>query len=333
MHFWQKISKPIVGMAPMASVTDIAFRELFVQYGSPDIFWTEFVSADGLSSPGREVLQRDLAFTEQQRPIVAQFFTDNTENLMNAVRLAKSLGFDGVDINMGCPEKTIEKQGAGAALIRTPDRAVQLIEAAQKAAQETHDATPLPISVKTRIGYNTDEIDTWIPTLLCTGIDALSVHLRTRKDMSATPARWDTMSRIVALREKYAPKTRILGNGDIGSRSEAEQKIQETGCDGVLVGRSLFGNPWFFNKTVRHNRLSVSDRLQACITHLALCHQFGGDGKPFFNIKRYFVKGYVSDFDGAKELRIALMKTKSISEMQQYLREFLNGNHTDLGDN
>ena len=220
--FWHALPRPFFALAPMADVTDVAFRAMFAKYGKPDVFWTEFVSADGLCSPaGREALKVDLLFEEDQRPIVAQLFTSVPEHMYQAGMYVKELGFDGLDINMGCPDRKIEKQGCGCAMIKNPELAVAVIEAAKE--------TGLPVSVKTRTGYNQDEIDSWIPVLLGAGIAALSVHLRTRKEMSKVPAHWEYMHRIVALRDELAPETLIIGNGDVMSIADGIVKARGNG--------------------------------------------------------------------------------------------------------
>ena len=196
MSFWNNLPKPFFVMAPMADVTDVAFRALVAARGAPDVFWTEFVSADGLYhtreiqkiSDAENPLMRNLAFGENQRPIVAQIFSSKPEMIAYAVRLVAELGFDGVDINMGCPDRTIEKQGAGAALVKNPVLAVELIRAAREASE-------LPVSVKTRIGYNKESLDEWLAALLLAGPAAITLHLRTRKEMSLVPADWELMKK------------------------------------------------------------------------------------------------------------------------------------------
>jgi nifR3 family TIM-barrel protein len=248
-NFWQHLKKPFFALAPMADVTDPAFRRIIAKYGKPDVMWTEFVSADGLAHPaGREKLIKDLAFTEAERPIVAQLFSSNPENMKNAARLCAELGFDGVDINMGCPDKTIEKQGCGSAMIKTPDKAVEIIRAAKQGIVES--GKDIPLSVKTRVGYNKEIIDEWIPVLLNENISALTIHARTRKELSKVPANWDYVTRIVKLRDTLAPDTVILGNGDVINRNDGLQKVQQTGCDGIMIGRAVFGNPWIFSSSV-----------------------------------------------------------------------------------
>ena len=174
-NFWKQLPKPFFCLAPMADVTDPAFRRVIAKYGKPDVTWTEFVSADGLCHPsGRESLMKDLQYTDAERPIVAQLFSSQPENMRAAAKLCAELGFDGIDINMGCPDRTIEKQGCGSAMIKTPDKAVEIIRAAKRGIADA--GKDIPLSVKTRVGYNTEIIDEWIPVLLGEKIAALTVH-------------------------------------------------------------------------------------------------------------------------------------------------------------
>ncbi len=232
----------------MADVTDPAFRRIIASYGKPDVTWTEFVSADGLAHPtGRENLIKDLAFTDAERPIVAQLFSSNPVNMKNAAKLCAELGFDGVDINMGCPDRTIEKQGCGSAMIKTPDKALEIIQAARQGITES--GKEIPVSVKTRVGYNKEDIDGWIAFLLKQNLAALTVHARTRKDMSQVPANWDYISRVVKLRDELAPDTIIIGNGDVVDMADGLEKAKQTGADGLMIGRACFGNPWIFSSS------------------------------------------------------------------------------------
>ena len=312
--FWDTLPRPFFALAPMADVTDVSFREMFAKYGKPDVFWTEFVSADGLCSPGRKSLKVDLLFEEDQRPIVAQLFTSDPKNMYAAGMLVKKLGFDGLDINMGCPDRKIEKQGCGCDMIRNPKTAVAVIEAAMQ--------TDLPVSVKTRIGYNKDEIDTWVPTLLQTGIVALSVHLRTRKEMSKVPAHWEAMNRIVALRNTLAPKTLVIGNGDVVDRADGEQKARESGCDGVMIGRGIFGNPWLFNKKVSRSTVLVKEQLRVMVEHTKLFEE--KLPTKSFNLMKKHYKAYVEGFVGAKQLRMQLMdEAKNATDVEQIVEAFL----------
>ncbi len=356
LGFWKQLSKPFFALAPMADVTDPAFRRIIVKYGKPNVLWTEFVSADGLCHPsGREALIKDLAFTEEERPIVAQLFSSNVDNMRSAAKLCAELGFDGIDINMGCPDRTIEKQGCGAAMIKTPERAAEIIQAVKDGI--TDAGKEIPVSVKTRIGYYKNEMETWIPFLLRQDIAALTVHLRTRKEMSSVPANWNLMSRIVEIRNQVAPGTFILGNGDAEGTDDARRKCEEFGCDGVMIGRAIFGNPWLFTSDprsdlkdlgskgstfsarfqkllfrlgiikkdrywLRHqSSVSLPEKLRVMVEHATLFEQLLPH-KNFAVMKKHF-KAYVNGFPGAKELRMQLMEAIAVSEVRSIVDNFL----------
>lgn len=319
--FWKNLPKPFFCLAPMADVTDAAFRRLITKYsrhgqdgGGPDVFWSEFVSADGLMSPGREVLRYDLMFTEGEHPMVAQLFSSNPEKMEGAARLCQELGFDGIDINMGCPDRSIEKQKCGAAMIKNPDIAVEIIRAAKRGAPN------LPISVKTRTGYNQDQIDEWVPVLLKEGIAVLSMHARTRKEMSKVPAHWEEVRRTVEIRDKMGVDTLIVGNGDVKDVKEAWMRAKETGCDGVMIGRGIFGNPWFFDS--EKDEIPLKEKLKVCIEHTKLFEELLGHIKNFAIMKKHY-KAYIEGFEGAKELREKLMETKSAKEVEDIIEDFL----------
>jgi nifR3 family TIM-barrel protein len=314
-NFWKGLKKPIFVIAPMANVTDVAFRLMFAKYGKPDVMWTEFVSADGLCSPGQKMLIRDLQFSKKEKPIVAQLFTSHADKMREASALVAKLGFDGIDINMGCPDRAVEKQGAGAGMIKNPKTAKEIINAAREGAPG------LPISVKTRIGYNKVEIDTWIASLLEMKLPALTVHLRTRKEMSDVPAHWELMSSIVELRNRISPETIIIGNGDVISLEDGRNKISETGCDGVMIGRGIFGNPWFFSGKVV-SEISPKERLEVMLEHAKAFDKLLGDIKNFAIMKKHF-KAYVSGWEGAKELRVRLMETNDLKEVSKIVKEYL----------
>ena len=321
MNFWQTLERPFFVMAPMADVTDPAWRALVAKRGAPHVYWTEFVSADGLYHT-REIqkipdaenpLMRDLQFTEDQHPIVAQIFSKDPEMIRYATRLVASLGFDGVDINMGCPDRSIEKQGAGASLMKTPERAIELIKAAKEASH-------LPVSVKTRVGYNTVELDTWLPALLSAEPDAITLHLRTRKDISLVPARWELMKRAVAIRDALGSNVPLIGNGDVTDVEDAKQKLAETGCDGAMIGRGMFGNPWVFAGR-REEDTPLKEKFAALIE---LAHGFESL-KPakHFGILKKHIKAFITGFDGAAELRHRLMETDSAAELEKAISAFV----------
>ena len=297
----------------MANVTDAAFRKMFVECGRPDVFWTEFVSVEGLLSEGREKLLPDLWYDKAEHPIVAQIFGAKPEQFEEVGALVRKLGFDGVDINMGCPDRGVEKQGAGAALIKNPELAKRVIQALKKGV-----GGAIPVSVKTRIGYSKNELAAWIPALLEEDIAALTVHLRTRNEMSDVPAHWDLAPSIVEIRDRIAPKTILLGNGDVADIAEAQRRTKETGMDGIMIGRGIFGNPWFFSGRVP----TIREKLERMIKHTELFEKMYAGIKNFAVMKKHF-KAYASGFDGAKELRIKLMETENAAEVLIITEEFL----------
>lgn len=315
-NFWEKLPKPFFVLAPMADVTDAVFRRIICKYGKPDVFWTEFVSADGLASPGRDALKIDLWYTEEERPIVAQLFSAHIDEMREGARLCAELGFDGIDINMGCPDRSIEKQGAGAAMIKNPESARNIIQAVKDGIKDA--GKDIPVSVKTRVGYNKVQIDEWIPFLLAQDIAVLTIHARTRKEMSDVPARWEHVKQVVEIRDAMGVKTKIIGNGDVRNIAEAKLRVEETGCDGVMLGRAIFGNPWLFAEGVP----TVEEKLRVMVEHTKLFEKLLGKYKNFAIMKKHY-KAYVNGFDGAKELRVKLMEAENASEIEALIKEFL----------
>jgi nifR3 family TIM-barrel protein len=310
-NFWEKLKKPIMVAAPMSGVTDEAFRLMLLKYGKPDVFWTEFISVDALFSPkGRKYCLEALAFDKNEHPIVAQVFGGKPEHFEKATAEIEKMGFDGIDINMGCPDRDIEKQGAGSSLIKNPELAKEIIRATKR-------GTKIPVSVKTRIGYEKNEISEWIPVILQENVAVLTVHFRTKKEMYAAPAHWELAKEVVKLRDKYAPETLIIGNGDVKNLKEAKKLAKETGLDGIMVGRAVLGNPWFFTD----KSPTVIERLNAIIEHAQIFN-----GKHFDSMKKHF-HAYAKGFKGAKELRESLMKIKNLPETKEVVEIFLDNNN------
>ncbi len=325
----------------MANVTDSAFRAMFAKYGKPDVTWTEFVSADGLCSPkGKVMLMRDLAFTTKERPIVAQLFTGHPEAMKKAAQMVAKLGFDGIDINMGCPDRSVEKQGGGAAMIKDPKNAIAVLEAARKGwievkkqkakSKSESQKEQVPITIKTRIGYNSIDWK-WLRLLLEQNLPVLTIHLRTRKEMSDVPAHWELMTEIVKLRDEVAPQTLIIGNGDVRSLTDGNEKIKKYGCDGVMIGRGIFGKPWFFagkekeEGRKKQEEKTPEERLKIMLEHAKLfAKTFNGkkkgSHKNFAVMKKHF-KAYVSGWDGAKELRVKLMEVETIKDVEKIVND------------
>lgn len=316
MDFWKNLSKPIFVLAPMADVTDDAFRRMFVRYGKPDVMFTEFVSTDGLCSVGRKNLLRELQYSPEQRPIVAQIWGANPKNFYETAKLLADMGFDGIDINLGCPQAKEVAVGACAALIRQPARAVEIIEATMKGAGF------LPVSVKTRIGYDKIETEGWTKTLLSTGISALTLHGRTKKEMSKTPARWDEIAKAVRIRDEMKSETLIIGNGDVRSLLEADGRVKETKVDGVMIGRGVFGNPWFFNRDKTRESLTIKERLGAMEEHSQIFEQVFTPRKNFAVMRKHF-KAYANGFPGAAELRQKVMQAIDSKEVVDIVEAFL----------
>lgn len=322
MSFWQELKKPIMAQAPLYDVTDAAFRQIIAKYSKPkgpDILFTEFVSADGLMHPkGREKLFRELYFTEAERPIVAQLFSSRPDKMREAAKLCQELGFEGVDINMGCPDATIESQGCGASLIKRPEIARELIAAAKESG--------LPVSVKTRLGYNEISLD-WIKFILNCQPVALTVHLRTRKEMSKVPAHWEVMPEIMKL--AAGTSVMILGNGDVKTPSEGRERCADYGCDGVMIGRGIFGYPWLYSEHIP----TKDERLKVLFEHTKLfadlylpgetnAKLFNGHTKSFAVMKKHF-KAYVDGFPGASDLRAQLMECNSVKEVEEIIKELV----------
>lgn len=347
LGFWGKLRKPFFALAPMANVTDAVFRRIITKYskyggkditngsegnlpaeafraGGHDVMWTEFVSADGLCHPkGQQALLRDLWFTEGERPIVVQLFTASPEKMFAAAQVATELGFDGIDINMGCPDKNIVKSGAGAACMKNYELAKELIIAAREGSKAF--GKELPISVKTRLGFNEDNLETLLPKLLEVQPAAIIIHARTKKEMSQVPAHWERVKRAVEIAEACPPtgggaRTLIIGNGDLKNLADAEEKIRATGADGAMLGRAIFGNPWLFdkNKTV----VTVEEKLRVAVEHTKLFEEVWGNTKSFDLMKKHY-QAYVNHFPQAKELRVKLMMCHNAVEVEKVVEEFI----------
>lgn len=322
LGFWGKLEKPVFVLAPLANVTDAVFRAHIVKHSKPAVIWTEFVAADGLCHPkGREALLRDLKFSEAERPIVAQLFTAHPDTMREAAKICTELGFDGIDINMGCPDKNVMKQGAGASCMKDPKLAQQLIIAAREGSIAA--GKELPISVKTRLGFNEDNLEEWLPALLEARPAVVTVHARTKKEMSKVPARWERVKRAVEIAKGSG--TLIFGNGDVRDMADARQKVAETGADGVMFGRAIFGNPWLFDEA---KQVTVRERLESAVAHTKLFESIWGDTKSFELMKKHY-QAYINHFPLAKELRVELMNCHAADEVEKVVAKFL-AEHEDL---
>jgi nifR3 family TIM-barrel protein len=322
--FWHVLPRPFFILAPMEDVTDVAFRTLIARHAAPHvprIFYTEFTSADGLvraDEKGQNKLRKKLEFGDAERPIVAQLFTSNGAYMEEGARLCSDLGFDGLDINMGCPVNEVVRQDCGAALIKKPALARELIRAAKRGAKSA--GRHIPVSVKTRLGYNEDELETWLPELLAEEPAAIALHLRTRKEMSDVPARWERVTRAVEIRDALGSKTLIAGNGDVRDLNDARAKAAESGADGVMLGRAVFGNPWLFSD--RPDEPSREERITTLIEHIELFREHMRGYVHDALMKKHF-KAYIHGWDGAKDLRVRLMEATTLDDAKKTLEGML----------
>ena len=313
-NFWNDLPKPFFILAPMEDVTDVVFRHVISEAGRPDVFFTEFTNSVSYCHPdGHDSVRGRLTFTEDEQPIVAHIWGDQAEHFREmSIGMAKE-GFKGIDINMGCPVPNVAGKGKGSGLIRRPEVAAELIEAAK--------AGGLPVSVKTRLGYtNLDEWREWITHLLKQDIVNLSIHLRTKKEMSKADAHWELIPEIVKLRDEIAPHTLLTINGDIPDRQTGLELVEKYGVDGVMIGRGVFTNPHAFEKEPREH--SSEEMLDLLRRHLELFDFYTQDTPRAFKPLRRFFKIYVRGMRGASELRQQLMETQTTDEVKVLLDTF-----------
>jgi len=316
-NFWKTLKKPILALAPMEGVTDSVFRQIVAFCGRPSVFFTEFTSCDGMvSDVGRAHVDQRLQITTLEHPIVAQIYGTNPEMFYKTAQMVVDMGFDGIDINMGCPERNLVRKGSCSGLIQNPKLAGEIIQATKEGANG------IPVSVKTRIGFNKIIIEEWVQFLLEQKIAALTLHLRTVKEMSKVPAHWDEIAKAVVIRKELNVDTVILGNGDVKSLREADEKVAKYKIDGVMVGRGIFENIWLFNSQREASSITPQEKLALLIKHVQLYHETWKDKKPFPPMRK-FVKAYVNGFAFATDLREELMKTDNAEELIRKVRATL----------
>ena len=309
MNIYQKLPKLFFALAPMDDVTDTVFRQIIAKYAKPDLFFTEFVNADGLQSPGRDKLIKRLKYSKIEKPIIAQIWGKSPLAYTQTTKDIIKMGFNGIDINMGCPDKSVIKNGCCIALINNRTLAKELIEATKKA-----NKNKLPISVKTRLGLNNIDLS-WHEFLLKQDLDALIIHGRTAKQMSKVPADWGTVGKIREMRDKLSPKTLIIGNGDVETLNQAKELAKKYKLDGVMIGRGVLNNPFVFSKSNQWQNFEVEQKKQLYLEHVKLfAKTYKNNERKIYTLNK-FCKIYINGFDGAKELRDKLMKVKSIKEL------------------
>ena len=347
--FWEKMQWPIVGLAPMDGVTDAAFRYVMAKYGKPDVVFTEFTSVEGIRA-GAERLLDDFYYTEGERPIVAQLFGADPEAFFMGAMVVSALGFDGIDINMGCPAKNITQKGAGASLIKDPKRAREIIYQAkagakawaegmslkeagvpdniiskieERRAEDENNRKELPISLKTRLGYTEKDPREWISALLLESPALITIHGRTYKQLYSGDADWDMIALAADLIHKT--ETKVLGNGDVTSVDDALSKVESYGVDGVLIGRATFGNPWVFadwRKGEKTRTPSQRERLEVALDHAVYLDEVF-NGRGFVRIRKH-LHDYCKGWEGARDLRVQLMKVESVEEVKDILKKYIN---------
>lgn len=342
---WKNLNKPFFVLAPMEGATDTVFRQIVASCESPDVFFTEFTNTDGILSEGAQHVGQRLIYSKKEKPIIAQIWGTNPKSFYESAKIIEKMGFDGIDINMGCPDPHVAKKGGGAALILNPSLAKEIITTTKRATEDWANGTdiakiglsekiidwvkrfvdrggisvkkvPIPVSVKTRIGYEQIVTESWIENLLETEPVNISLHGRTLKQMYTGSANWEEIAKAAKIVKKTS--TTLLGNGDIKSKADAIKKISDYGLDGVLIGRATFGAPEIFTG----ESFSLNKKLNIAIEH---CEAFENltPELNFLSVRKHLA-WYCKGFENAVEARIALMQTNSADEVRDVIKKILN---------
>jgi len=309
MSIWNDLKKPIVALAPMEDVTDVAFRQIVEEVAPADLYFTEFMNVDAWDTKGWPSVSRRLKKRDEETKLIAQIWGSDLDKFTAVAQELVKRGFAGIDLNMGCPVKKVVARNQGGGIIRDFSKASKIIKAVQAGAGD------LPVSVKTRTGVNTVVTKEWITHLLSHDLAAVTLHARTVKQQSAVPADWSQVALAVGLRDKLAPDTLILGNGDVSDRQHAELLCNDTGADGVMIGRGIFHNIAAFAK--EPTRVSPEASMAIAQRHFALYEEYKPT-TPFGAFKKFF-KVYVQGFDGAADIRTKLNQTQSLEELREVL--------------
>ncbi len=343
LGFWGKLPRPIIGLSPMDGITDAAFRKMFALHGKPDVIYTEFVNVEGLARGAINMLGHFI-YDKIERPIVAQIYGIESDSFYKVALMACYLGFDGIDINMGCPANKVARRNSGAGLIRVPDQAKKIIRTVKRASQDWADGITLekadlrpkiiqalktmkphaaarkrlPVSVKTRIGVDKIIAEDWVKELLEEEPAVIAMHGRTLKQMYSGQADWEVLGKVAKIVKQT--KTLFLGNGDIQNIDDAKKKIAQYGTDGALVGRAVCGNPWFF----AGRNPTIQEKFEVAIEHSKIYEKIKTE-HAFYAIRKHLA-WYVNGFEGAKDLRVQLMQTNTSSEVEKTIKEFCKKN-------
>lgn len=312
---WAELKKPFFVLAPLDDVSDTVFRQVVSRAAKPDLFFTEFTNVDGYFSPGQDSVGRKLRWDSNvEQPLIAQIWGKNPENYYKMAEELTKKGFAGIDINMGCPEKSVVKSGNGAGIIGDYERAEIIIKAVQEGT-----AGKLPVSVKTRIGINTIITEEWASFLLRQGLAALTIHGRTAREMSKVPAHWDEIGKVVKLRNKLAPGTKVIGNGDVLSRVQGLELVKQWGVDGIMIGRGIFQNIHVFEAEPKEH--SAEELIDILVYHLDLHERTWAGQKHFEPLKKFF-KIYVNGFANASAMRAELMECKDCAGARKVIQDW-----------
>src|SRR6266699_3942121 len=315
-NFWNELNKPTFILAPMEDVTDTVLRQVIARCGKPAVFFTEFTNVEGMFSKGERLVTQRLRYTEAERPLVAQIWRSCAENFFKATKKLIEMGFDGIDLNMGCPASGVMQKGACSGLINNRPLAKEIIDATKEGA-----AGLIPVSVKTRLGFRAIDFE-WIQFVLEQKPAVLTVHLRTVSEMSKVPAHWDKLKTVVEMRDALSSETLIIGNGDIKSLNEARQKVAAAGADGAMIGRGIFENPYLFSENIALSDKTQQEKMQLLLDHMRLWQDTWGNTKHFPTLRKFF-KVYANGFPGAQELRMQLMETQNPEETEHIVTAFL----------
>lgn len=315
-NFWNDLPRPFFILAPMEDVTDVVFRHVIAKAASPDVYFTEFTNSQSFTHAiGKQSLRGRLVFTEDELPIVAHIWGDKPSDFAAMAKGVKEMGYKGVDINMGCPAANVVRHGRGSGLIKRPEVAAEIIQAAKEGG--------LPVSVKTRIGYyEVEEWREWLTHILKQDVVNLTVHLRTKKEMSDVEAHWELIPEIKKLRDEIAPNTLLTINGDIMDRQMGLELVEKYGVDGVMIGRGVFHNPFAFEKEKKYH--SVKEHFDLFHYHLDYYDEMVEKEPQLSKMLNRLYKTYIKDFHGASKLRDKLVRTKNTDQARQVLKDFEN---------
>lgn len=311
------LPKPFLALAPLYDVTDTVFRRIIAECAPPDLFFTEFVNVDGLQSAGRDKIMHRLRFTGLEKPLVAQIWGKDPDNFKKTAKELVDMGFDGIDINMGCPDKAVIKNGCCSALIKDHRLAEEIIRATKEGA-----GGKLQVSVKTRVGFREYNRE-WLDFLLRQELSMLTIHLRTVREMSKVPAHWELMDEICLMRDEISPETLLVGNGDVGTRRQAEHLAEKHKIDGVMIGRGVFADPYVFSEESPWAGMRPKEKIELYRKHVELFAKTWQKGEYPIVALNKFCKVYINGFEGAREIRAELMQSSSSGDLLNKIKKVL----------